>query len=328
MKTIALWLRDCHFSIKFLSCIFSVIINRTSGMPFIHFFDYLALEKKYSQHTITAYKKDLESFFVFASEGYGYEDIKEVNYSIIRSWIISLVDANISNRTVNRKVSSLKSYYKFLLKTSQIEINPLIGHKALKTSKKVQIPFSEVEIENVLKSLDSKVDFRGIRDKLIVELFYSTGIRRAELVGLKLLDVSIVEKTIKVLGKRSKERIIPLLPSVLVTIEKYLRLRNEQSPIKDDRSFFLSNKGDKIYETLVYRIINTYFSKASEKVKKSPHILRHSFATHLLNEGADLNAVKELLGHSSLASTQVYTHNSIAKLKEVYKNSHPRNSNK
>jgi integrase/recombinase XerC len=295
-------------------------------MPFSQFIDYLTLEKKYSSHTITAYKNDLESFLTFASEGYGYENLIGVNYSIVRSWIISLVDANVSNRSINRKISSLKTYYKFLLKTSQVTENPLAGHKALKTSKKVQIPFSEKEITEVLEVLETENDFEGVRNKLIVELFYSTGIRRAELVNLRLLDVQHIQKTIKVQGKRNKERIIPLLPSVLKTIERYIELRKELECIKDNSLFFLSAKGDKIYETLVYRIINTYFSQVSDKVKKSPHILRHSFATHLLNEGADLNAVKELLGHSSLASTQVYTHNSISQLKEVYKNSHPRNS--
>lgn len=295
-------------------------------MSFKPFIDYLTLEKKYSLHTILAYRNDLESFLKFASDGYGYKDLKEVNYSIIRSWIISMVDSNISNRSVNRKISSLKTYFKFLLKTSQIIENPLAGHKALKTSKKVQIPFSEKEITQVLEALESENNFEGVRNKLIVELFYSTGIRRAELVNLRLMDVQLLQKTIKVLGKRNKERIIPLLPSVIKTIGRYLEFRKNLKCVKDDERFFLSVKGDKIYETLVYRIINTYFSDASEKVKKSPHILRHSFATHLLNEGADINAVKELLGHSSLASTQVYTHNSIAKLKEVYKNSHPRNS--
>ncbi|NQW06911.1 MAG: tyrosine-type recombinase/integrase [Candidatus Pelagibacter sp.] len=295
-------------------------------MPFSQFIDYLALEKKYSPHTVTAYKKDLESFLAFASEGYNYTTINQVSYSIIRSWIVSLVDKNISNRSINRKMSSLKTYYKFLLKTSQIEINPLAKHKALKTAKKIQIPFSEKEIENVLELLKSADDFESVRNKLIVELFYSTGIRRAELVGLLLADVSVSQKTIKVLGKRKKERIIPLLSPVAISIEQYLEFRKNLNYIKDDKHFFLSIKGVKIYETLVYRIINAYFSEASEKVKKSPHILRHSFATHLLNEGADLNAVKELLGHSSLASTQVYTHNSIVKLKEVYKKAHPRNS--
>ncbi len=295
-------------------------------MPFKDFIDYLTLEKNYSAHTITAYQRDLESFLAFASETYDYNTIKEVNYSVIRSWIVSLVDSGITNRSVNRKVSSLKTYYKFLLKTKQIEVNPLLKHKALKTSKKLQVPFSEKEIEDVLQLLDETKDFEGVRNKLIVELFYSTGMRRAELVHLKLNDVSAAQGTIKVLGKRNKERIIPLLPSVAETIKTYLQHRSQLEKIKDEAYFFLSLKGVKIYETLVYRIINSYFSKASEKVKKSPHILRHSFATHLLNEGADLNAVKELLGHSSLASTQVYTHNSIATLKEVYKKSHPRNS--
>ena len=296
-------------------------------MSFKEFIDYLSLEKNYSTHTITAYQRDLESFLEFASEGYNHDTIKDVNYSVIRSWIVSLVDSGITNRSINRKVSSLKTYYRFLLKTKQIEINPLAKHKALKTSKKIQVPFSEKEIENVLALLEEANDFEGVRNKLIVELFYSTGMLRTELVHIKLKDVSVAQKTVKVLGKRNKERIIPLLPSVSNSIERYLACRGKLEHIADSDYFFLSLKGVKIYETLVYRIINAYFSKASEKVKKSPHILRHSFATHLLNEGADLNAVKELLGHSSLASTQVYTHNSIAQLKQVYKNSHPRNTN-
>lgn len=295
-------------------------------MPFQDFIDYLTLEKKYSIHTVVAYQKDLESFLEFSSERYEYKSLSEVNYSVIRSWIISLVDSGISNRTVNRKVSSLKTYYKFLLKTSQITENPLSKHKALKTTKKVQIPFSEVEIDTVLDSLEDATDFEAVRNKLIVELFYSTGIRRAELIGLRLSNVSVAQKTIKVLGKRNKERIIPLVPSVVRTIETYIGLRSELNEIVDSEYLFVSLKGVKIYETLVYRIINTYFSKASEKIKRSPHILRHSFATHLLNEGADINSVKELLGHSSLASTQVYTNNSISKLKEVHRNAHPRNT--
>ena len=294
-------------------------------MSFHAFTDYLQLEKKYSAHTVTAYLKDLEDFQKFASEEYKYSEIVNVNYSIVRSWIISLVDSGVSNRSVNRKISSLKTYYKFLLKTSQIEINPLAKHRALKTSKKIQVPFSEMEIENVMELLQTENTFEGLRDRLIVELFYSTGIRRAELINVKLNDISFAQKTIKVLGKRNKERIIPLLPAVLNTINEYLPFREQLENIKDSAHLFLTKKGVKVYETLVYRIINSYFSKTSEKVKKSPHILRHSFATHLLNEGADINAVKELLGHSSLASTQVYTQNSIAKLKEVYRNSHPRN---
>lgn len=294
-------------------------------MSFSAFTDYLQLEKKYSSHTVTAYLKDLEAFEVFSAKEYRYTDIINVNYSIVRSWIVALVDSGISNRTVNRKISSLKTYYKFLLKTKQIEINPLAKHKALKTSKKIQVPFSEKEIISVTEMLETQDGFEGLRDLLIVELFYSTGIRRAELINAKLNDVSFAQETIKVLGKRNKERIIPLLPSVLQTIKTYLPMREQLENISDKEYLFLTAKGVKIYETLVYRIINTYFSNASEKVKKSPHILRHSFATHLLNEGADINSVKELLGHSSLASTQVYTQNSIAKLKEVYKNSHPRN---
>lgn len=295
-------------------------------MPFTKFTDYLSYEKKYSQHTVVAYHKDLSDFLQFSKDEYAYTDIIQVNYAIIRSWIISLVDQGIANRSINRKVSSLKTYYKFLLKTKQIETTPLAQHKALKTSKKLQVPFSEKEIEDVLEVLQDEEDYEGIRNRLLVELLYSTGMRRAELINLKLNNISITQKTIKVLGKRNKERIIPLLSSVAKSLEKFIVERNKLATIEDKDFLLLTSKGVKIYETLVYRVVNNYFSKASVKIKRSPHILRHSFATHLLNEGADLNAVKELLGHSSLASTQVYTHNSIAQLKQVYQNAHPRNS--
>ncbi len=294
-------------------------------MSFKSFTDYLSLEKKYSPHTITAYLKDLESFQKFNQDQFNDKDICQVNYSQIRSWIIALVESGITNRSINRKISSLNTYYKFLLKVDRLKVNPLAKHKALKTSKKVQIPFSENEIFSVLEDFNFDDSFEGIRDKLIIELFYSTGIRRIELVQLKLVDLDLSNSTLKVLGKRNKERLLPLLNTVIETIKEYMLKRQELQIINDKPYLFLTKKGVKIYETLVYRIINDYFSKASTKVKKSPHILRHSFATHLLNQGADLNAVKELLGHSSLAATQVYTHNSIAELKKVYAKTHPRN---
>ena len=295
-------------------------------MPLQKFLDYLLLEKNYSPHTLSAYEKDLQSFYHFASNEFDYKDIKEVNYAIIRSWIIALVDKDISNRSINRKMSSLKSYYKFLLKTKQIKVSPMVKHKPLKVDKKIQIPFSEKEIQEVLNLLEDNNSFEGVRDRLVVELFYSTGIRRAELINLQYKNIDIDNAQIKVLGKRNKERIIPLLPSVFQTLKLYLSRRQEFVTSINQDVLFLTKKRDKIYETLVYRIINGYFSEVSSKVKKSPHILRHSFATHLLNQGAHLNAVKELLGHSSLASTQVYTHNSIATLKNVYLKSHPRNN--
>lgn len=293
-------------------------------MPLKPFIDYLLLEKNYSVLTVNAYQKDLEVFSEFIKVTYDTEVIKHVNYSQIRSWIVCMVEKGLSNRSINRKVSALNTYFKFLLKIGDIDQNPLSKHKALKTSKKIQVPFSESEITTVLDDLNFDDDFEGIRNKLVIELFYSTGIRRIELVELSLASIDLDNKTLKVLGKRNKERIVPLLDSVVKTISKYLISRNKLDGIIDANSLFLTKKGFKIYETLVYRIINEYFSKASTKVKKSPHILRHSFATHLLNQGADLNAVKELLGHSSLAATQVYTHNSIAELKKVHVDAHPR----
>ena len=250
------------------------------------------------------------------------EDLTTVHYNQIRTWIVSLVDQGLTNRSINRKISTLKSFYKFLQKIEEIKINPLAKHKALKVQKKNQIPFTHKEVEEVIDNLSIKNDFISVRNRLIVELFYSTGIRRIELVNILEKNIDLYNKHIKVLGKRNKERYVPLLPSVLDTIKKYLLLKSDIETKTE--ALFITEKGTKIYETLVYRVIKLYFSQVSSKVKKSPHILRHSFATQMLNEGADLNSVKELLGHSSLASTQVYTHNSLEKMKKMFNNAHPR----
>ena len=289
------------------------------------FRDYLQLEKKYSPHTVNAYLNDLISFETYIKTEFDSDDLLNVNYSLIRSWIVTLVDAQISNTSVNRKISSLKSYYNFLLKTKQIAISPLLKHKSLKTPKTLQIPFSEKELDEVLNFITYPEGFEGVRDKLIIDLFYSTGIRRTELIHLKMLNIDLSNATLKVLGKRNKERILPLLPNIASQIKLYLTERAYLERITDNDIFFLTLKGIKMNDSLVYRLINSYFSNVSEKVKKSPHILRHTFATHLLNNGADLNSVKELLGHSSLASTQIYTQSSLFELKKVYGDSHPRN---
>lgn len=289
------------------------------------FRDYLGLEKNYSPHTVTAYLKDLDFFQAFLKSAFDDDDLIRVNYNQIRAWIVSLSDDGVSNTSINRKIASLKSFYKFLLKTKQITTSPLLKHKALKSPKKLQIPFSEKELDLVLNQIVYPEGFEGMRDKLVVDLFYTTGIRRAELIGLKLHNVDLSNGTIKVLGKRNKERIIPILPVVQNQIRIYLDERSRLQPIIDGDSFFLLLKGVKLNDSFVYRLINYYFSNVSEKVKKSPHILRHTFATHLLNHGADINSVKELLGHSSLASTQVYTHSSLAELKKIYGSAHPRN---
>ena len=289
------------------------------------FRDYLQLEKKYSPHTVNAYLNDLISFETYIKTEFDSEDLLKVSYSLIRSWIVTLVDSQISNTSVNRKISSLKSYYKFLLKTKQIAISPLLKHKSLKTPKTLQIPFSEKELDEVLNFITYPEGFEGVRDKLIIDLFYSTGIRRTELIHLKMLNIDLSNATLKVLGKRNKERILPLLPNIASQIKLYLTERAYLERITDNDIFFLTLKGVKMNDSLVYRLINSYFSNVSEKVKKSPHILRHTFATHLLNNGADLNSVKELLGHSSLASTQIYTQSSLFELKKVYGDSHPRN---
>lgn len=287
------------------------------------FFDYLEIEKKYSSNTIEAYRNDLNVFAGFLIDEFDVNNINNTSYSYIRSWIVDLVNKGISNRSINRKITSLNSYFKFLLKIDLINENPLTNHKALKTQKKIQLPFSENEMVNVLDIDNYEDNFTGVRDRLIIDLFYTTGIRRIELIQLMISDLNINNKYIKVFGKRNKERIIPLIDSTINILNKYLSYRDE---LKSDETFlFITSKGKPVYEKLIYRIINKYFDTISTKVKKSPHIIRHSFATHLLNNGADLNSVKDLLGHSSLAATQVYTNRSIDEIKKVFAKSHPRN---
>ena len=288
------------------------------------FKDYLLQEKNYSIHTVRAYEKDLNDFAEFVVTNFEQEDLTEVNYSQIRSWIVFLMDNGLSPVSVNRKMASLKAFYKFLLKSKQIEINPFVKHRSLKTGSKIQIPFSETEVKAVLTEGSFTDDFEGKRNKLIIDLFYATGMRRAELIELKLQNIDMYSNTIKVLGKRNKERIIPVLPNISSQIKAYLEERSGLEVIQEEGLFFLTKLGKKLNISLVYRLINGYFSGVTEKVKTSPHIIRHSFATHLLNNGADLNSVKDLLGHASLASTQVYTHNSLAELKKVHGASHPR----
>ena len=289
-----------------------------------NFLDYLKLERNYSGHTITAYQNDLSAFQNFCETEFEVTSLNEVGYPMIRSWILSLTKKGMSNLSINRKVSSLKSFYKFLQKIGEIETNPLVGHKALKVQKKIQVPFSKKEILEVMDSIQGD-DFESVRNRLLIEMLYATGIRRTELINIKVSDIDFSENVIRILGKRNKERFVPILSTMLTSIHNYLLMRNELS---ENDYLFVTSKGNKIYETLVYRIINSYFSLASTKLKRSPHILRHSFATHLLNEGANLNSVKELLGHSSLASTQVYTKNSLESLKQMYNQAHPRSNKK
>jgi integrase/recombinase XerC len=287
------------------------------------FFDYLEIEKNYSSNTIEAYRNDLNVFSRFLNDEFDVNNINNTNYSYVRSWIVDLVNKGVSNRSINRKITSLNSYFKFILKIGLINENPITNHKALKTQKKIQLPFSENEMFNVLDLDNFEDNFTGARDRLIIDLFYTTGIRRIELIQLIISDVNINNKHIKVLGKRNRERIIPLIDSTIEILNKYLLYREE---LKSHNTFlFITIKGKQVYEKLIYRIINKYFDTISTKVKKSPHIIRHSFATHLLNNGADLNSVKDLLGHSSLAATQVYTNRSIDEIKKVFAKSHPRN---
>ena len=293
------------------------------------FIIYLSIEMKYSIHTVEAYKHDLRAFERFIKSEYEKKEeecpLEKADQEDIKKWIISLSDQSISFRSINRKLSALKTYYSFLKKTKQIEISPFEkGIFMLKTDKKQKIPFSEAEIEIVLSYFSSKNSFDEVRDRAVIEMLYATGMRRSELANLKVGDVDLIQRQVKILGKGDKERYIPIIPELENTLHEYLKLRAEIANKKSEDYLFLVKNGKKIYPTLIYRIINSYFSAVTSKKNVSPHVLRHSFASHLLDNGADLNTVKELLGHASLASTQVYTNTSLVELKRQYKKAHPR----
>ena len=288
------------------------------------FIDYLSLEKSYSPNTIHAYYKDLKDFEKFSKSNFDNINIEESNYPIIRSWIVEMVNSGNSNRTVNRKISSLKSFFKFLIKTDSIKTSPLDQHMPLKQKKKIEVPFSKEEIFSLLDSDYFPDSYKGLLQKTIITFFYFTGVRRIELIELKESNLDLKSGVVKVLGKRNKERIIPLLPKIKDLLEKYISERNSVIPKIEYDLVFLSNKGFKLSEKYVYRTVAEYFKLVSSKTKKAPHVLRHSFATHLINEGADINSVKELLGHASLSATQIYSHTSMEKIKEVFQKNHPR----
>ena len=293
-------------------------------MHLSNFYDYLSKEKNYSSNTVIAYKKDVETFQEFCRVKFELNNLLKVTYPIIREWIINLSEKELSPLSINRKISSLSKYYDFLIKINDLKSSPLKNHKRLKVQKKLIIPFSEDEVLKVVDVFSK--NFEGKRNLLIVDMLYSTGVRRDELINIKLNDVLLDENLIKVLGKRNKERLVPLVLNLKSRINDYLKFRNE---IKSSSSnFFITTKGKKIGPSLVYRVVKNYFSKVSTKVKTSPHVLRHSFATHMLNNGADINSIKEIMGHSSLASTQIYTKIKLPKIINDYKKNHPRERKK
>jgi len=286
---------------------------------------YLEFEKRYSTHTLKAYQKDIEQFFSFLKETYAIESAKLISQVIIRSWLISLKEESISTRTINRKISCLKTFFRFLIKEGEIIDNPMLKILSPKTSKKLPIFIEEEKMEMLFDEVDFGEGFEATRDRLILDILYSTGIRLSELINLKLEDIDFQKYQIKVLGKRNKERIIPFSKGINNLVLNYITLKNNYFSNRiTDSYLFLSKTGKKAYPKLIYRVVNNYLSKITTLKKLSPHVLRHTFATHMLNNGAELNAIKELLGHANLSATQIYTHNSIDKLKKVYKQAHPR----
>ena len=294
-----------------------------------NFLQYLQFEKRYSQHTVKSYKTDLEQFYSFLSDTYDLKSVQQVTHSIIRSWIVKLLEQDISARSINRKIATLKTYFKFLIREGKIKKNPVNKVASLKNSKKLPEFVDQESIHILFDQIEFENSFEGLRDRLVLELLYATGIRRSEIIGLTNQAVDEKNCTIKVLGKRNKERLIPYNSPLNDLIKIYKENRDNSIEVNTTDAngpLLVTNKGKIFYPKLVYRIVNKYLSMITTLNKRSPHILRHTFATHLLNNGADINAIKELLGHANLAATQVYTHNTIDKLKDVYKQAHPRAS--
>ena len=287
------------------------------------FIDYLKYEKRRSSHTVTAYESDLSQFIVLVKAEYSIEECSALTHKIIRSWIVQLVEIEQNPRSIRRKLSALNSWFNFLLRKGEVEANIAKQVITPKVPKRLTVALPEPDLGELFSGDYFGNDFAGIRDRTIFELFYATGIRLSELVGLKVNDYDQSASVLHVLGKRNKQRLLPVGPHLAVIITNYMAIRNQLPAIHSD-TFFLTEKGEKIYHKLVYRIINNYLSKVSSVEKRSPHVLRHTFATHLLSKGADINAIKELLGHASLAATQVYTHTNIEKLKNIHKQAHPR----
>ena len=287
------------------------------------FYKYLEFERRSSNHTLTSYKTDLDQFKKFYNNLSNSEEIANADKRSIRSWIIDLSLNNNSKKTINRKIASLKSYYKFLIKRGIIKINPTNNIKSLKTDQNIPKFLKENDLPTVFDNLRAENNLKKIRDILILEILYGTGIRISELINLKTKNINKDKREIKVLGKRGMERIIPLHDSLFTQIINYIS-RKEKSKITDREFLFCTEKGEKIYPMLISRVVKKNLSKLIQSEKYNPHLLRHTFATHILNKGADLSSIKELLGHKSLAATQVYTHNSIEKLKETFNKAHPK----
>lgn len=286
------------------------------------FLEYLKYQKKFSPHTIISYANDLRQFAFFLQQTFEINQVGQITHHMIRSWVVELLDTSISARSVNRKLSSLKSFYRFLLREQLVHANPTLKLQAPKSGKKLPV---FVEEKNMEKLSDNELfgeNFAGVRDKLIIELLYCTGIRLSELIGLRESDIDFNRKTIKVLGKRNKERIVPMVAELENSISRYLQ--QKASVAAGVEWLLVTDKGEKLYPRLVYTKVKHFLSCVTTVDKRSPHVLRHTFATHLLNHGADLNAIKELLGHANLSATQVYTHNSVERLKNVHKQAHPK----